>query len=90
MTALAWDEIVEHCSRLHTTRQRPEGPWPDAEMREDSQMLAVVIDGRRATVVPTRIHEPGFYVRFEDAPPPAFLDLVQFQMAVREGLVVHG
>lgn len=60
---LTWPQIVEHCSRLHTTRTRPEGPWGNAEPREDSRMLDIIIDGTPAVVVPTRMHEPGFYVR---------------------------
>jgi hypothetical protein len=44
------------------------GPWPDAEMREDSQMIDVLIDGRPAQIVPTRMHEPGLYWRYMDVP----------------------
>lgn len=64
--ALTWDEIVEHCSRLHTTRTRPVGPWEEAELREDAHMLDVWVGDRPAVMVPTRMHEPGFYVRYED------------------------
>lgn len=32
-------------------------------MREDSQMLAVFVEGRPAVIVPTRMHEPGWYIR---------------------------
>lgn len=67
---LTWDEIVEHCSRLHTTRTRrtlPAELFPDDdELREDSQPLDVIADGWTATIVPTRMHEPGFYVRVKD------------------------
>jgi hypothetical protein len=61
---VTWTELLEHCSRLHTTRRRPSGPRGTGELREDSAMLDVFLpDGTPATVVPTRMHEPGFYVR---------------------------
>ena len=65
---MTWDEILDTCSRLHTTRQRPEGPWPDAEMREGSRMIDVTVQDRPAQIVPTRMHEPGFYWRYMDEP----------------------
>lgn len=64
--AISWHGIMEHCSRLHTSRRKPVGPWPDAEMREASAILAVTINGRPVTIIPTRMHEPGFYWRCED------------------------
>lgn len=72
--ALTWDEIVDHCSRLHTTRRKPRYRCDDdcTEMREASEMLDVLIDtgGSRgispAQIVPTQMHEPGFYWRWMD------------------------
>jgi hypothetical protein len=69
--SVSWFEIMEHCSRLHTTRRRPCGPWEGAELREDSQVLNVTIRGRLARIVPTRMHEPGFYVSYADEVGPA-------------------
>lgn len=47
--------------------------WPGAgpdEMREDSQMLDIWLGDTPAVIVPTRMHEPGFYVRYADQTPP--------------------
>lgn len=44
------------------------GPWTD-EMREASEMADAIVDGRPAQIVPTRMHEPGFYWRYMDVPP---------------------
>lgn len=92
MTPLTWDEIVEHCSRLHTTRRRrmfPEHLFPnDTEMREDSQVMPVIADGNRARVVPTRMHEPGFYVQVEpDATWRSDAQLATFRRMVDDGRV---
>ena len=92
---LTWDDIVEHCSRLHTTRCKPEGPWEGAEMREASEMLDVVLDGRPVTVVPTRMHEPGFYARWGDVDwkqqgtDALHIDLAELERAVNEGRVTR-
>lgn len=65
---VTWDAIVERCSRLHTTRTKP--LWPgSSEMREASEMAAATVDGRPAEIVPTRMHEPGFYWRYMDVDP---------------------
>lgn len=61
---ITWDELLEECSRIHTTRIRTIKLGTGTFSREDAHKLAVRLpDGRRATVVPTRLHEPGFYVR---------------------------
>lgn len=59
---LTWQTLLDECSRVHTTRTRPLLPGMD-EQREDAQMMDVFIDDMPAVVVPTRMHEPGFYVR---------------------------
>lgn len=94
---LTWDEIVEHCSRLHTTRTRPRGPWTE-ELREDSRPLDVVIDGRwPATITPTRMHEPGFYFWLNDGDSRSTRqlrrspkDLAELRRYVDEGKVTRG
>lgn len=69
---LAWADLLDECSRLHTSRTRPEGPWENAALREDAQMLDIWVSNFLgpepipAVVVPTRMHEPGFYVRAPD------------------------
>jgi hypothetical protein len=73
---VTWDEIVEHCSRLHTTRTRRIGPWTD-EMREASAVMEVEVAGSPARIVPTRMHEPGFYwwLKDEDGPRRSDIDM---------------
>lgn len=70
---LTWQELLDECSRVHTTRMRMM-PW--GELAEDSHMLDIWIatadDPVPAVVVPTRLHEPGFYVRAPDGVPAAF------------------
>lgn len=62
--SITWNELLEECSRIHTTRTRTIQLSHDTFVREDAHKLAVRLpDGRKATVVPTRLHEPGFYVR---------------------------
>ena len=66
---MTWDDIMETCSRLHTTRKKPLYSRPeldDGELREASEMIDVTVDGRPAQIVPTRMHEPGFYWRWMD------------------------
>lgn len=96
---LSWAEIVDHCSRLHTTRTRPELPWDEnSARREDSQMLDVLIDETPACVIPTRMHEPGFYVRSRTPEndgrwhPPGWIlrgddELATFRRLVEQGRV---
>lgn len=84
---LTWEELLDECSRIHTTRRRPEGPWPNAALREDSQMLEVLIKGVPARVVPTRMHEPGFYYWVGDEPRRSEADLLILQAAVELGEV---
>lgn len=93
---LTWAEIVDHCSRLHTTRTRPLYPGAD-EQAEGSQMLDIwVTHGRRlpAVVVPTRMHEPGFYVRCPNGYEPDWMwrsddDLERFHSYVDAGKVTR-
>lgn len=88
---MTWDELVDLCSRLHTKRQRR--AYPSAPMREASQMIDVLIDGLPAQIVPTRMHEPGFYLRFEyesihQMPPRrSDFDLKALRRAVEAGEV---
>ena len=89
---MSWTEIVDTCSRLHTTRTRPVGPWPDAELREGSKMIDVTVDGRPAQIVPTRMHEPGLYWRYMDIPDGTMRSDVHIEMlklAAEGGLVRH-
>lgn len=61
---LTWQDLLDECSRLYTTRTRPEIPWePEGRQREDSHVLHVLITAGRipARITPTRMHEPGFY-----------------------------
>lgn len=89
--ALTWAQLLDECSRLHTTRTR-RMPW--GTKREDSRMIRIAIDGRRATVVPTRMHEPGFYFRWDDldgadAEQRADSDLALLERWVTEGRVTR-
>lgn len=63
--SVTWDELLEECSRIHTTRTRTVTLGNHTTLvREGSHKLSVRLpDGHKATVVPTRLHEPGFYVR---------------------------
>lgn len=62
---LTWDEIVRVCSRII------ERPAPLArETMLDVVILPPLSDRPvEATVVPTRMHEPGFYVRGRTGTP---------------------
>jgi hypothetical protein len=83
---LTWDELVAECSRTAG--------------HGNEHMLDVVITppnsarGQEATVVPTRMHEPGFYVRSVNGTPNwaswmmrADEDLAMFKRFVGLGLV---
>lgn len=65
-TPLTWADVLNESSRVHTTRTRE----VFGEKREDSRVMEVWIHAdeqeRPAVVVPTRMHEPGFYLRWED------------------------
>lgn len=90
---LTWDELIEHCSRLHTGRRRPWGPG-GGELREDSQVLAVTICGQPGEIVPTRMHEPGFYWRLDSeidrAPRRSASDMTDLRKLVDAGEVARG
>lgn len=86
---VTWDYLLERCSRLHTTRLKPYGPWPNAELREASEMIDVMIEGHPAQIVPTRMHEPGFYWRYVGGTGPRRSDgdLAILRRLVDEGKV---
>lgn len=88
---LSWDDLLDLCSRIHTTRTRPAWPGEDAPMREDSQMIDVWIDGVKAQVVPTRMHEPGFYWRYVNADGPRHSEeqLALLRRMTEQGRVVR-
>ena len=68
---LTWEDIIDRCSRLHTTKTKPRFPWePDGEQREASDMIDAFVAGRPVQIVPTRMHEPGFYWRWMDEMEP--------------------
>lgn len=86
---LTWDDLLDRCSRLHTTRQRPEGPWEGAELREDSEVLHVLINGHPGRITPTRMHEPGFYAWVGDDIWRSDEDLAKLRRFVEAGCVVE-
>lgn len=66
---LSWDQIVATCSRTHPRLE------DDARML-DVRVLSFVHDARAswdksidAVVVPTRMHDPGFYLRSPNDTP---------------------
>lgn len=87
--ALTWADLLDLCSRIHTTRTRPGGPWENAEPREDSHTLDVLIAGKPARITPTRMHEPGFYYWQDDEPRRSDEDLAALREAVERGEVVR-
>lgn len=72
MTPLTWDELLKECSRLHSDP-------PGSEQMLDVMIMPIIPEGlvgtgdeglpMKATVVPTRMHEPGFYVRSVNRTP---------------------
>lgn len=61
---VTWAELIDLCSRTLTTRTRTVAFYGASHITDGAQKLDVILpDGRRATVVPTRMHYPGFYVR---------------------------
>lgn len=88
---VTWQDLLEECSRIHTTRTREVIPgWE--EQREDSHMLDIFVGDVPAVVVPTRMHEPGFYVRSPNASSEMWVlrspeQLEEFHVNVDAGLV---
>lgn len=80
MRLISWYELMESSSRLHTSRrrdarppsQRIGDPAPE-DQRDDAHVVQIFIGndpGFRAEVIPTRMHEPGFYVRVSEPNDP--------------------
>lgn len=67
-----WQQLLDECSRLHTTRWRPGLPLSMTPVghvvpyREDARVMSVTISGMPGRIVPTGLHEPGFYAMTRD------------------------
>lgn len=87
---VTWDELLDLCSRVHSARRR-DTPWGLPQV--DVDMLDIWYGATAAVVVPTRMHEPGFYVRGPNGGPHWTLrsedDLQTFQQDVEAGKVVR-
>lgn len=82
--ALTWNELLDRSSRLHTTRTKNIGPAGTTLLHDDAQKLSVRLpDGRSATVIPTRLHEPGFYVVAEPQGIPPVSTVLRSPGALR-------
>lgn len=85
---LTWDDILEESSRLHTTKTAQR--YPEGPVREASRMIDVLVDGRAAQIVPTRMHEPGLYWRWRDGdtgPKRSDIDIEELKAYAEAGKV---